>query len=60
MPRAKRTQIFGVSYVLVSQNVAMSRIMIFALKSGEKGVFIYPMKPLKIAILACVVAKLDV
>ena len=31
-----------------------------ALKSGEKGVFICPMKPLKIAILACVVAKLDV
>ena len=31
-----------------------------ARKSGEKGVFICPMKPLKIAILACVVAKLDV
>ncbi len=31
-----------------------------ARKSGEKGVFICSMEPLKIAILACVVAKLDV
>lgn len=31
-----------------------------ARKSGEKGVFFRPMKPAKIAILACVVAKLDV
>ena len=32
----------------------------FIWENGEKGVFICPMKPLKIAILACVVAKLDV